>query len=82
MLVRTFLLPLPGVSKMLKIKLRENAPSHRVKNYYGKKVWTVNAKHVEWIPCEHVNMPGHIVQLKIQMSSSLGKKSIASSDMS
>ncbi len=48
--------------------LRENAPSHRVKNYYGKKVWTVNAKHVEWVQCEHVNIPGHIVQLETQIN--------------
>jgi hypothetical protein len=37
-----------------------------VKNYYRKIVWTVNAKHVEWIQCEHLNIPGHIVQLETQ----------------
>ncbi len=46
--------------RVLGVKLRENALSHRVKNYYGKEVWTVNAKHVEWVQCEHVNIPGHI----------------------
>jgi hypothetical protein len=50
--------------RVLGVKLRENAPSHKVKNYDGKKVWTVNAKHVEWIQCEHVNIPGHMVQLE------------------
>ncbi len=25
------------------------------KIYYGKKVWTVNAKDVEWVQCEHVH---------------------------
>jgi hypothetical protein len=53
--------------RVLGVKLRENAPSHKVKNYYGKKVWTVNAKHVEWIQCEHVNIPGHMVQLETQI---------------
>ena len=32
-----------------------------------KKVWTVNAKDVEWIQCEHVNKPGYIVQLEAQI---------------
>jgi len=53
--------------RVLGVKLKENAPSRRVNNYYGKKVWTVNAKHVEWIQCEHVNIPGHIVQLETQI---------------
>ncbi len=53
--------------RVLGVELRENAPSHRVKNYYGKKVWTVNAKHVQWLQCEHVNIPGHIVQLETQI---------------
>ncbi len=32
-----------------------------------KKVWTVNAKDVEWIQCKHVNKPGYIVQLETQI---------------
>ena len=24
-------------------------------------------KHVEWVQCEHVNIPGHIVQLETQI---------------
>lgn len=39
----------------------------RGKNYYGKKVWAVNAKDVEHIQCEHVNKPGYIVQLEAQI---------------
>ena len=54
--------------RVLGVKLRENAPIHTVKNYYGKKVWTVNAKHVQWLQCEHVNIPGHIVQLESQIN--------------
>jgi hypothetical protein len=53
--------------RVLGVKLKENAPSHRVKNNYRKKVWTVNTKHVEWIQCEHVNIPRHIVQLETQI---------------
>ena len=30
-------------------------------------MWTVNAKDVEWIQCEHVNKPGYIVQLESQI---------------
>ncbi len=52
---------------MVGIKLREHAPIHTVKKYNRKKVWTVNAKHVEWVQCEHVIKPGHIVQLKTQI---------------
>ncbi len=44
--------------RVLGIKLRKNATTYQWKNYYVKKVWTVNAKDVEWIQCEHVNKPG------------------------
>ncbi len=53
---------------MLSVKLKENAPSYTWKNYYGKKVWTVNAKDVEWVQCEHVHKPGHISQLELQIN--------------
>ncbi len=49
------------------VKLRKNATTYKWKNYYGKKVWTVNAKDGEWIQCEHVNKPGYIVQLEAQI---------------
>jgi hypothetical protein len=32
-----------------------------------KKVWTINAKDVEYIQCEHVNKPGYILQLEAQI---------------
>jgi hypothetical protein len=54
--------------RVVGVKLRENTPSHTVKNYNGKKVLTVNAKHVGWVQCEHVNKPKHIVQLKTQIN--------------
>jgi hypothetical protein len=53
--------------RVLGVKLKENATTYKWKNYYGKKVWTVNAKDVEWIHCEHVNKPGYIVQLESQI---------------
>ncbi len=53
---------------MLSVKLRENAPSYTWKNYHGKKVWTVNAKDVMWVQCEHVHEPGHISQLELQIN--------------
>ncbi len=28
--------------RVLGVKVKENAPNHRVKNYYGKKEWRVN----------------------------------------
>jgi len=38
-----------------------------VEELLRKKVWTVNAKDVEHIQCEHVNKPGYIVQLEAQI---------------
>jgi len=53
--------------KVLGVKLKHNAQSYRWKNYYGKKVWTVNANDVEWVECEHINKTGTIVQLEAQI---------------
>jgi hypothetical protein len=38
-----------------------------VEELLWKKVWTIDAKDVEYIQCEHVNKPGYIVQLEAQM---------------
>ena len=35
------------------MKLKESAPSHQYKHYYGQKVWTVCMSDVEWIEVEH-----------------------------
>ena len=35
------------------MKLKECPTSHRWKNYYNRKVWTVRASDVEWIELEH-----------------------------
>ncbi len=54
--------------RVVSVKLRKNASSYIWKYYYGKKVWTVNAKDVEWVQCEHVHKPGHISQLELQIN--------------
>ena len=53
--------------RVLGVKLRKNATTYKWKNYYRKKVWTVDAKDVKYIQCEHVNKPGYIVQLEAQI---------------
>ena len=49
------------------MKLNKNAQSYKCKNYYGKKVWTVNAADVMWIECEHVNKSSFLTQLESQV---------------
>ncbi len=53
--------------RVLSMKLNENAQSYKYKNYYGKKVWTVNAADVEWVECEHVNKTSFLTQLESQI---------------
>jgi hypothetical protein len=43
--------------------MKENAQSYKWKNYYGKKVWSVNADDIEWFECEHVHKTHFITQL-------------------
>jgi hypothetical protein len=50
------------------VQLKENAQSYKWKNYYGKKVWTVNADDVEWDECEHVNKTNLLSQLESQIN--------------
>jgi hypothetical protein len=54
--------------RVLSVKLRENAPSYTWKNYYGKKVCTVNAKEDKRVQYEHVHKPGHISHLELQIN--------------
>jgi hypothetical protein len=49
-------------------QLKENAQSYKWKNYYRKKVWTVNAADVEWVECEHVNKTNLLSQLESQIN--------------
>jgi hypothetical protein len=53
--------------RVLGVKLKDNAQSYKCKNYYGKKVWTVNAADVEWVECEHVNKSSFVTQLESQI---------------
>ena len=53
--------------RVLGVKLKDNAQSYKWKNYYGKKVWTVNAADVEWVECEHVNKSNVMTQLELQI---------------
>jgi hypothetical protein len=53
--------------RVLGVKLKQDAPTYKWKNYYGKKVWTIDAKDAEYIQCEHVNKPGYILQLEAQI---------------
>jgi hypothetical protein len=55
------------LSQVLDVKLKHNAPSYKCKNYYGRKVWTVNATDVEWVECEQRNKTGLILQLEAQI---------------
>jgi hypothetical protein len=43
--------------RVVGMKLTEHAPSHRWKNWDGRKVMTVNAKHVEWVEFEYYPNP-------------------------
>jgi hypothetical protein len=53
--------------QVLDVKLKQNAPSCKCKNYYGRKVWTVNTTDVEWVECEHVTKTGLLLQLETQI---------------
>ena len=58
--------------RVLGVKLKDNAQSYKYKNYYGKKVCTVNAADVEWVECEHVNKSSFITQLESQIKELYG----------
>jgi hypothetical protein len=62
---------------VLDVKLKQNVPSYKYKNYYGRKVWTVNATDVEWVECEHVNKTGLMVQLETQIHDVTSKLNLA-----
>jgi hypothetical protein len=56
------------ICRVLNIKLKQDAPSYKWKNYYGRKVWTVNATHVEYVECEHVHKTGRMLQLETKIN--------------
>jgi hypothetical protein len=51
--------------RVLGVHLTENVQSYNWKNYYWKKVFTVNAADVEWVECEHVNKTSLVAQLEL-----------------
>ena len=53
--------------RVLEIKLKDISPSYKCKNYYGKKVWTVNAIDLECVECKLVNKTGLMLQLETQI---------------
>jgi hypothetical protein len=53
--------------KVIRVKFKYNPQSYKWKNYYGKKVWTINANDVEWMECENINKSGTIAQLEAQI---------------
>jgi hypothetical protein len=55
------------ICRVIAIKLKEQPQSYKWKNYYERKVWTVNASDVEWVECEHINKNGTIIQLEAQI---------------
>jgi hypothetical protein len=54
--------------RVLGVHLKVNAQSYKWKNYYEKKVWTVNVADVEWVECEHVNKTSLVAQLESQIN--------------
>ena len=38
--------------RLVSVKIKPNATTHRIKKYHEREVWTVNAKDVEFIECE------------------------------
>ena len=52
---------------MIGIKLKKEPQSYKWKNYYGRKMWTVNASDVEWVQCEHINKTGTMIQLQAKI---------------
>jgi hypothetical protein len=55
------------ICRVLNVKLKQNARSYEWKNYYGRKVWTVDATDVEYVECEHVHKTGIMLQLETQI---------------
>jgi hypothetical protein len=55
------------ICRVIGIKPKEEPQSYKRKNYYGRKVWTVNENYVEWVQCEHINKTGTMTQLQAQI---------------
>jgi hypothetical protein len=66
--------------RVLDVKLKHNSPSYKCKNYYGRKVLTVNATDVEWVECEHVNKTGLLLQLETQIQNFTSQLNLATKE--
>lgn len=49
------------------LKLKDSGHQRQWRNYYGKKVWTVCAKDVEWLECELANKPRDIIEQELNI---------------
>ena len=63
--------------RLVSMKIKDDATSHTYKNYYGKKVWTVCAKDVDWIECEHVVKTDTMVRLEREVGDLVQKIPLA-----
>ena len=63
--------------RLVSMKIKDDATSHTYKNYYGKKVWTVCAKDVDWIECEHVIKTDTMVRLEREVGDLVQKIPLA-----
>ena len=50
--------------RVVGIKLKDHAPSRRWQNWDGRKVWTVSAKHVDWVEFEYHPKSKRILELE------------------
>ncbi len=55
------------ICRVIGIKLKKEPQSYKWKNYYGRKVWTVNASYVEWVQYEHIDKTGTMIQLQAKI---------------
>ena len=52
------------VCNLVSIKIKQGEASHKLQDFYGKKVWTVNAKDVEWLTVQLFNDSKQISSIK------------------
>ena len=49
---------------MVSVKLKDDQTSYTPKNYYNKKVWTVNARDVAYVELEHYPTAERVIALE------------------
>ena len=50
--------------RVVSLKLKDDQTSYMPKNYYGKKVWTVNARDVAYVELEHYPTAERVIALE------------------